>query len=53
LQLDQEDFPSKEDFYNELKEQHISDADYEAMKKVYTDNNCRTVRDYLKIYAIQ
>ena len=48
--FDYEGLPPKECFYSSLKQEGISDEDYEHAKKVYTDLNCKTFRDYHMAY---
>ena len=48
--LEETELPSKDHFYNSLRDSNISDADYEICKKVFELGNCSTLGDYLKIY---
>ena len=42
--------PPKEAFHNQLKDENISDEDYEHAKKVWNSFNCKTMRDYHDLY---
>ena len=42
--------PPKEAFYSKLKDQHISDADYEVCQKAWADENMKTMYDFLVWY---
>ena len=48
--LEETELPSKDHFYNSLRDSNISDADYDICKKVFELGNCSTLGDYLKIY---
>ena len=41
--------PSKEDFYSQLSDQHISDEDYAHAQKVW-DTQCANLGEYHDIY---
>ncbi len=42
--------PSKEAFYSQLTDSHISDEDYEHAQKVWKAFGCETMRDYHDLY---
>ncbi len=42
--------PSKEQFYNRLNDEHVSDADYAHAQRVWTTFECATMRDYHDLY---
>ena len=42
--------PPKEAFYSKLKDEHISDDDYENAKKVWEAYECKTLGDYHDLY---
>ena len=42
--------PAKEHFYNDLKQTHITDADYAHCLEVWRKARCQTFKDYLEIY---
>ena len=42
--------PSKEAFYSQLTDSHITDKDYDHAKKVWSTFNCETMRDYHDLY---
>ena len=44
------EIPPKEDFYNDLNDTHISEADYIHAKKVFKAFKCETMEDYLLLY---
>ena len=46
----EKNLPPKEAFYNQMKEEHISDIDYSRAKNVFNNTNCRTLLDYMEIY---
>lgn len=48
--LDLTHLPDKDDFFDKLKEEHISDADYERAQKVWDVFDCNTLGDYSDIY---
>ena len=43
-------FPSKEDFYNRLNNENLSDENYEEAKKVWNSFKCEKLKDYHEIY---
>lgn len=43
-------FPSKNDFFDDLTGEKISDENYEHAEKVWKHMRCRNLQDYLKIY---
>ena len=48
--FEETELPSKECFYNDLDESHISDKDYEHAKNVWEKLDCKTLGDYHDIY---
>ena len=44
--FDEKKLPSKEDFYNRLNNENISDENYEYVKKVWNIFNCEKFKDY-------
>lgn len=48
--LDYDSLPAKEDFYNQLIEEHISDEDYARASAVWDMFECKTLGDYSDIY---
>ncbi len=42
--------PPKDAFYNQLKNEQISDEDYAHAKKVWNTFSCKTMRDYHDLY---
>ena len=48
--LDETQLPSKEAFYSSLKEEHISDQDYEYCQQIWVEENMKTVKDFLIWY---
>ncbi len=42
--------PSKEEFYNQLSDEHISDEDYDHACKVWESFGCKAMRDYHDLY---
>jgi hypothetical protein len=44
--------PPKEKFYDSLNDKHISDADYKHAQLVWKEFECKTLRDYARIYSI-
>ena len=42
--------PSKDLFYSELYDKHISDEDYQHAIKVWNTFNCKTIKDYHDLY---
>ena len=48
--LDETELPPKEMFYNTLKEQAISDEDYNYLSAIFKDNNMTCMADFLKWY---
>lgn len=43
-------FPSKENFYNSLTDQHITDEEYEKSLEMYNLFECKNFLDYVKLY---
>lgn len=48
--LDETSLPSKEQFYNNLTESHISDEDYQFANKVWNEFNIKTLGEYSDLY---
>ena len=46
-----QNLPSREDFYSELNEKHISESDYAFAKNVFTFFKCKNVTDYMMLYC--
>ena len=44
--------PEKDKFYSKLRDEHISDENYEHCRKIWHDNNMSTLRDYVIFYNI-
>ena len=42
--LKQTSFPKQEDFYSQLKQEHISDEDYAYCERVWKEQNMKTAR---------
>ena len=43
--------PPKKSFFNQLKEEHISDEDYDKAQTVFKATNCKSLLDYMEIYV--
>ena len=43
-------FPSKDHFFSSLKDEHISDDDYQHAQRVFQSFHCRTLGDYHDLY---
>lgn len=48
--LEQERLPSKDQFYDTLNEEHISQSDYDRAVRVWNLFDCKTLGDYSDIY---
>lgn len=48
--LNQTSLPTMTDFYDKLKEEHISSEEYSRANKVWTTFNCKTLGEYSDIY---
>jgi len=48
--LDEPHLPAKELFFNKLKQAEITDPDYEHAQKIWTEFNCKNMRDYMNLY---
>ena len=48
--LENSHLPSKENFFNSLKQAEITDSDYEHAQKIWTVFNCTNMRDYMNLY---
>ena len=46
-----QNLPSREEFYSELNEKHISESDYTFAKNVFTFFKCKNVTDYMMLYC--
>ena len=49
--LDETSLPSKEAFYSVLKDEGISDEDYRRAHHVWNLFECKTLKDYMKVYC--
>ena len=47
------ELPPKEAFYSTLKEEGISDSDYDRARNVYKATGCETLLDYMLLYVKQ
>ena len=47
----QKEIPSKEHFFNELKQEHVSDEDYSHACTVWKAFNCENLADYCSLYC--
>lgn len=50
--LKERSLPNKKQFYNELKDEHVSDEDYQRALKVWRLFDCETLEQYFKLYLI-
>lgn len=50
--LDEPKLPSKEKFFNDLNQENCSDSDYDHAWNVFKVFQCKSIRDYVKIYLI-
>ena len=48
--LSSEQIPTKLDFYNKLKDEHISDENYDHFKHVWKVFKCKKFKDYHELY---
>ena len=48
--LNDTQLPPKKDFYSKLKDKHITDEEYLTCKKIWKDNNMKTLKDLLVYY---
>ena len=46
----EENLPDKKEFYNKMTLSHISNVDYNAVKKFYKDMNFENLKEYLQCY---
>ena len=46
-----QNLPTREEFYSELNEKHISELDYAHAKNVFTFFKCKNVTDYMMLYC--
>lgn len=42
--------PAKEEFFNELSDEHVSELDYDHAKNVFTQFKCKNMLDYTLLY---
>ena len=49
--LEEQQIPSKDAFYNKLKDEGISDADYERAQRTFDNFECKNLRDYMELYV--
>ena len=49
--LKETNLPPKDAFYNKLREENITDADYERAHAVFKATSCRDLEDYSRVYA--
>ena len=47
----EECLPPKEDFYNKLREEHITYNDYMRAKNVFQTMECNNLREYMELYV--
>ena len=47
----QTSLPPKECFYNKLKEEHITDQQYQHAQTVFKETGCQTLLDYMHLYV--
>ena len=50
--LEETKLPTKAQFYNRLNNSHITDEEYERATRVWNSFNCKTLKDYLKLYLL-
>ena len=43
--------PPRESFYSKLKEEHVTERDYERALHVFDDFDCQTFLDYMMLYV--
>ncbi|CAH1107474.1 unnamed protein product [Psylliodes chrysocephalus] len=48
--LDEKGLPSKENFFDNLKGESVSDEDYDKAKEVWDTFKCKTLNDYAMLY---
>ncbi|XP_033254390.1 uncharacterized protein LOC117193772 [Drosophila miranda] len=48
--FDESLLPSRDNFYNSLNDEECSVKDYNFAQKVWSAFNCKSIRDYLKLY---
>ena len=49
--LEEQQLPPKEAFFNKLKDEEISVADYERAQKTFAEFGCKNLRDYMDLYV--
>ena len=49
--LDETQLPDRKEFYNELKDEHLTEKEYNKLLTIWEDNNMTSMRDYLEYYA--
>jgi hypothetical protein len=47
-----EGLPERHHFYNDLKNEELSEAEYDNLKRLWEDKDITTMADYLKFYNI-
>ena len=52
IKLNQTELPTREDFYNKLRDCPISNIDYENTLQIYTLSECANLGEYYKLYCL-
>ena len=47
----EEVLPPKNEFYSQLKEEHISEENYRRAQKVFKTTKCKNLHDYMELYV--
>lgn len=50
--LKETELPVKDQFYNNMTQEHISDTNYEFCRRVWNTFDCQFLADYMRIYCI-
>jgi len=50
--LNETELPAIEDFYNKLRESHITEEEYERAKNLFRLAKCKSIRDYMVVYLL-